>query len=104
MHGIVNSYKHEMFSFYVYIYYLAMNNVYFISGVISLIYFIIKVIELRFNNSNTDESKPFKPIFKETVLVYTSCLVGFYLITQFEEKNEKLFSKDVPVFTSNADF
>jgi hypothetical protein len=79
-----------------------MNNYILTSVVISVIYFIIKFIEMRFINK---ETTPVKEIFKNTVVVFLSSIIGGFLLEQFKINNIFENIKDVPnVFTNEPGF
>jgi hypothetical protein len=79
-----------------------MNNYILTSVVISVIYFIIKFIEMRFINK---ETTPVKEIFKNTVVVFLSSIIGGFLLDQFKINNIFENIKEVPnVFTNEPGF
>ena len=79
-----------------------MNNYILTSVVISFIYFIIKFIEMRFINK---ETTPVKEIFKNTVVVFLSSIIGGFLLDQFKINNIFENIKEVPnVFTNEPGF
>lgn len=86
------------------------SNSYIVSGIIAFVFLVAKFLEMRFtnNNNNADEasqSKPMKLLLRDALLVYVSSLLGFYVITQFEEHsatNESI--KEVAAFTGGPDF
>ena len=49
------------------------------SSLIAFIYLFIKFVEMRFI---IKENKPFKELFRETMIVFLSVIIGFYLIEQ----------------------
>jgi hypothetical protein len=49
------------------------------SSLIAFIYLFIKFIEMRFI---IKVNKPFKELFRETMIVFLSVILGFYLIDQ----------------------
>ena len=55
------------------------NNILVNSGMISFIYLLFKFIEMRFI---IKQNKPFKELFRETMIVFLSVVVGFYLVEQ----------------------
>lgn len=55
------------------------NNLLSNSAIISFIYLFMKFIEMRFI---IKQNKPFKELFRETMIVFLSVVVGFYLIEQ----------------------
>ena len=80
-----------------------MDNIFIIATVISVIFFIIKVIEMRFDDN---ESKPLKLLIRDTLLVYFSVIFGHFIMEQIkpvlEISGEALSSPQV--FTDNPEF
>jgi len=58
-----------------------MENIFLVAGIISVVYFIVKFIEMRFVDK---ESKPLKFLIRDTLLVYFSVLVGLFVIEQIQ--------------------
>lgn len=79
-----------------------MNNYLLTSIIISIIYFIIKFIEMRFVDK---ETKPLKDIIKETAIVFLSSILGGYILEQFKIPNLLESVKEIPkVFTNDPGF
>ena len=79
-----------------------MNTYILSSIVISVIYFIIKFIEMRFINK---EATPIKDILKNTLIVFISSIMGGFLLEQFKINNIFETIKEVPnVFTNEPGF
>ena len=72
------------------------------SSVISVIYFVLKFIEMRFI---LKENKPLKDLFKDTVLVFIAVTLSLIILEQFN-LNELIGNiKSAPsVFVSKPDF
>tara|TARA_B110000008_G_C16953528_1_gene557238 strand:- start:496 stop:732 length:237 start_codon:yes stop_codon:yes gene_type:complete len=72
------------------------------SSIISVIFFILKFIEMRLI---LKENKPLKDLFKETLLVFISATLSLVILEQFN-LNELIGNiKSVPsVFVSKPDF
>ena len=93
---------------------LIMNsNAYIVSGIIAFVFLVAKFIELRFSakpdegNENEAAVKPLKGVLRDARLVYASSLLGFYLISQFEEHSSSAggsAAKEVAAFTGGPDF
>lgn len=82
------------------------NNNYIVSGIITFVFLVAKFIEMRFasnKSSEEDEPKPLKFLLRDGLLVYVSSLLGFYIISQFEEHAVSTV-KEVPAFTGGPDF
>lgn len=58
-----------------------MNNIFIISGIISLIFLIAKFIEMRFVDK---ESKPLKLLIRDSLLVYFSVVSGTFILDQLK--------------------
>jgi len=56
-----------------------MNNIFIIAGIISVIFFIVKFIEMRFVDK---ESKPLKFLIRDSLLVYFSVIAGNFITEQ----------------------
>lgn len=63
-----------------------MENIFLFAGVISILFILAKFIEMRFVNN---EAKPLKTLIRDGLMVFISCVLGYYLLAQF--------SKDVNV-------
>lgn len=58
-----------------------MENVFVLAGIVSFVFFIAKFIEMRFIEK---ESKPFKLLVRDTLLVYVCCLCAFFVFDQLK--------------------
>ena len=77
-----------------------MNNIFVISGIISFIFLIVKFIEMRFVEK---ESKPLKLLIRDSLLVYFSVVVGYFILEQIKPVIQK-GGENVHVFTDNPEF
>ena len=79
-----------------------MNNQIITSLIISIIYLIIKFIEMRFI---LKENKPLKLLVTDTLIVFITVIVTLYILDQFN-LNEIIGNiKPMPsVFVNNPDF
>jgi hypothetical protein len=79
-----------------------MNNQVITSLIISLLYLIIKFIEMRFI---LKENKPLKQLFIDSLIVFVTCMISLILLDQFN-LNELIGNiKPIPnVFVNNPDF
>ena len=77
-----------------------MNNIFYISAIISISFFIIKFIEMRFIEK---ESKPLKFLLRDTLLVYFSVILGNFVIEQINPiiNGGTNSSNHTPIFTDN---
>ena len=64
------------------------NSPFMLSTAVSVIYLLIRFIEMRFI---TKETKPLKTLIRDALLVYVSSLSGFYILQNI-----------TPVVTSNV--
>jgi hypothetical protein len=55
------------------------SNIFVNATIISFIFLFFKFIEMRFI---VKENKPFKELFRETIMVFISIIAGYYLIEQ----------------------
>jgi hypothetical protein len=80
-----------------------MNNIFIIAAVISIIYFIVKFIEMRFVDR---ESKPLKLLVRDSLLVYFSVIIGLTVIDQLKPIVQEGGSIPLQpsVFTDNPGF
>jgi len=79
-----------------------MNQYILVSIVISIIFFLIKFIKMRFVDK---ENEPLKTIVKETGFVFVSALLGGFLMDQFKFNNILENIKETPtVFTNEPGF
>jgi len=76
-----------------------MDNIYLTGLVIAFIFLISKFIEMRFI---TKENKPIKPLIIDTVFVYFSVIVGYFVVDQFNLKTKIL--TEAPVFVDKPGF
>lgn len=76
-----------------------MDNIYLVSFVISIIYLISKFLEMRFV---TKENIALKTLVINTLIVYFSVIIGYFLIDQFNLKAKTLV--EAPVFTDGPGF
>lgn len=78
------------------------NNKYIISTVISISFMLIKFLEMRFIEK---ETKPFKLLLRDTLLVYFSVIVSYFIIEQFNPILIKGGGSNItPIFTDNPNF
>ena len=79
-----------------------MENIFLIAGIVSVIFLIVKFMEMRFIEK---ENKPLKFLLRDTLVVYVSVITGFFITSQLEPIIEggALVSSPV-VFTDNPTF
>lgn len=76
-----------------------MENIFLISGVVSIIYFLAKFIEMRFV---TSDSKSPKVMIRDSLLVYVSSVIAYYVLEQF--KTIQTGGTNLEAFTDNPGF
>ena len=76
-----------------------MDNVFVVSGIISFVFLIIKFIEMRFLDK---ENKPVKLLIRDTLVVYFSVIVGYFILEQLNTVIVSGVASTQPtVFTDN---
>jgi hypothetical protein len=79
-----------------------MDNIFLIAAIISIIFFVIKFIEMRFIEK---ENKPLKFLIRDSLLVYFSVITGNFVIDQINPLMEGGAINTQPaVFTDNPNF
>ena len=56
-----------------------MDNIFLIAGIISVIFFIAKFLEMRYVD---EEPKPLKLLVRDALLVYVSVMFGSFIVDQ----------------------
>ena len=75
------------------------NNNIIVPLAISIVYLLAKFFEMKFV---LKELKPMKDIFRDTLIVYISSVLGMYGMEQLD--TSIVASKNASVFTGNPDF
>lgn len=80
-----------------------MENIFVLSTLISIVYFLAKFIEMRFI---VKDIKPLKFLIRETLLVYVSTALGLFIANQFDMMCNAASSVGggVSVFVDNPGF
>jgi hypothetical protein len=80
-----------------------MDNIFMFALIVSIVFFIVKFIEMRFLDK---EPKPLKFIVRDTLVVYFSVIFGNFILEQVEPmlNDGAEISKITPVFTDNPGF
>tara|TARA_B100001093_G_C26099004_1_gene706036 strand:+ start:267 stop:500 length:234 start_codon:yes stop_codon:yes gene_type:complete len=76
-----------------------MENIYFSGIIISILFFILKILEYKFQNK--DEFN-LKKLIIDTIFVYLSVIIGYYILNQFEIQTNDLV--EAPVFSDGPGF
>ena len=80
-----------------------MNNIFIIAAVISIIFLILKIFELRFIEKE-EKNKPLKLLIRDALIVYFSVVSGYFLLEQFKSNEISDTTKVTPVFIDNPGF
>lgn len=75
------------------------NNNIIVPLAISIVYLLSKIIEMKFI---IKETKPLKDLFRDTLIVYISSVLGIYGMEQLDTTISS--SKNTSVFIGNPDF
>ena len=82
--------------------YFNMDNIFLVSGIISVIFFIAKFLEMRYINN---EPKPLKILLRDSLLVYISVICGSFILDQLNPViNETIIPTEPLAFTDNPPF
>jgi len=80
-----------------------MSNIFIVAGIIAVVFLIVKFIEMRFVDK---ESNPLKFLIRDALLVYFSVVSGSFIIDQvspvMQEVGENITNP--AVFTDNPGF
>ena len=79
-----------------------MDNIFLIAGIISVIFFIVKFLEMRYID---DEPKPLKILVRDSLLVYVSVVTGNFILEQLNPViNDSVMPTEPLAFTDNPPF
>ena len=79
-----------------------MDNIFLIAGIISVIFFIAKFLEMRYVD---DEPKPLKFLIRDSLLVYVSVVLGGFILDQLNPVINDVHLVEQPLaFTDNPPF
>jgi hypothetical protein len=79
-----------------------MENSFIYATIISVIFFIIKFIEMRFINR---ETKPLKVLFMDSFIVFICSILAQFVFEQFDNAKDLINSTEpTQVFMGKADF
>jgi hypothetical protein len=76
------------------------NSIFLKAGVVSVVYIIVKFLEMRFI---IKENKPLKKLARDGLIVYFSVLGGDFVLQQIQPLSENLNTK-VAAFTNAPNF
>ncbi len=77
-----------------------MYNVFLVAGVVSVIFFIGKFLEMRYLDK---EPKPLKILIRDSLLVYVSVVCGIFVVDQLNPINNEIDTTPL-AFTDNPAF
>lgn len=79
-----------------------MDNIFVVAGFISIIFLVMKFVEMRFLDK---ESKPLKVLIRDALLVYFSVISGYFIMEQLSDGMKKMEGGTAtPVFVDNPEF
>ncbi len=84
-----------------------MENIFLVAAIISAIFFIAKFLEMRYTE---DEPKPLKVIIRDSLLVYVSVVIGWFVVDQLNPVIQENITNPIVgggptlVFTDNPPF
>ena len=79
-----------------------MDNIFLVAGIISVIFFIAKFLELRYVDN---EPKPLKLLIRDSLVVYVSVVIGSFILDQLKPViNESIIPISPLAFTDNPPF
>ena len=79
-----------------------MDNIFLVAGIISVIFFIAKFLEMRYIDS---EPKPLKLLIRDSLVVYVSVVIGSFILDQLKPViNESIIPISQLAFTDNPPF
>lgn len=79
-----------------------MDNIFLAAGIISVIFFIAKFLEMQYVDK---EPKPLKILIRDSLLVYISSILGWFVIDQLKPVINDIDISTTPLaFTDNPPF
>ena len=67
-----------------------MDNIFFVAAIMSVIFFIIKFLEMRYVDK---EPKPLKFLIRDSLVVYFSVVIGNFILGQVEPAIKEITTK-----------
>jgi hypothetical protein len=79
-----------------------MDNIFLVAGIISIIFFIAKFLEMRYIEK---EAKPLKVLIRDALIVYISVVSGSFILDQLNPiiKDNDIVGSPI-AFTDNPPF
>jgi hypothetical protein len=79
-----------------------MSNIFLVAAFISVLFFIGKFLEMRYVDK---EAKPLKLLIRDSLLVYVSVVLGYFIVDQLNPVLSETITPTVPLaFTDNPPF
>ena len=79
-----------------------MDNIFLVAGIISIIFFVVKFLEMRYIEK---ESKPLKILIRDALVVYVSVVAGMFILEQLKPVIKETVGSTSPIaFTDNPPF
>ena len=79
-----------------------MDNIFLVAGIISIIFFVAKFLEMRYVEK---ESKPLKILIRDALVVYVSVVAGMFVLEQLTPVIKETAVPSSPIaFTDNPPF
>jgi hypothetical protein len=79
-----------------------MDNIFLVAGIISIIFFIAKFLEMRYIEK---EAKPLKILIRDALVVYVSVISGSFILDQLNPIIKDNIMPESPIaFTDNPPF
>jgi len=79
-----------------------MDNIFLVAGIISVIFFIAKFLEMQYIEK---ESKPLKVLIRDSLVVYVSVIFGNFIVEQLSPVIKDASIIEIPIaFTDNPPF
>ncbi len=79
-----------------------MDNIFLVAGIISVIFFVTKFLEMRYIEK---ESKPLKILIRDALVVYVCVVAGIFILEQLTPVIKDTIVPTSPVaFTDNPPF
>ena len=79
-----------------------MDNIFLVAGIISIIFFVAKFLEMRYIDK---DSKPLKILIRDSLVVYVSVIFGSFILEQLSPViKESIIPESPAAFTDNPPF
>jgi hypothetical protein len=79
-----------------------MDNIFLVAGIISVIFFVAKFLEMQYVEK---ESKPLKILIRDALVVYVSVVAGMFILEQLTPVIKETVVPSSPIaFTDNPPF